>query len=106
MINTVYIAMYTPENAAVECLGAYTTRKNAEDVLVKHHRELCKRIYTQALTHITQENYQGICKKELDYYNTISDYELFIEMEHNRYLTIVTAPIDEFIDIAVYYEYD
>ena len=47
MIDTVYITMYTPENAAPECLGAYTTRKNAEDVLVKYYREYYKGLYSR-----------------------------------------------------------
>lgn len=102
MINTVYIAMYTPENTAPECLGAYTTRKNAEDVLVKHYREYYKKLYSRLL----EKGSGKVLNAELEYFTKASDYELLVEMEHNNYLTIVTAPINETIDIAVFNGYD
>ena len=105
MINTVYIAMYTPENAAPECLGAYTTRKNAEDVLVKHYREDFKKFYSTIL-----EKGKGFDSKiinaELEYFTSLSDYDLLIEMEHNDYFDIITAPIDELIKTAIFNNYD
>lgn len=105
MINTVYIAMYTPENAAVECLGAYTTRKNAEDVLVKHYREYYKELYSHLLE--KGRNFDNkIADAELKYFTKASDYELLIEMEHNDYFTIVVAPINETIETAIYNNYD
>jgi hypothetical protein len=102
MINTVYIAMYTPENAAPECLGAYTTRKNAEDVLVKHYRDYYKGLYSRLL----EKGSGKIINAELEYFTRASDYELLVEMEHNNYLTIITTPINETIDIAVFNGYD
>ena len=105
MINTVYIAMYTPENAAPECLGAYTTRKNAEDVLVKHYREDFKKFYSTIL-----EKGKGFDSKiinaDLEYFTSASDYDLLIEMEHNDYLTIITAPIDEIIETVIENNYN
>lgn len=105
MIDTVYIAMYTPEEAAPECLGAYTTRKNAEDVLVKHYREYYKELYS----HLLEEgrNFDNkIADAELEHFTKASDCELLIEMEHNDYFTIVVAPIDAPIDNAIYNNYD
>lgn len=102
MINTVYIAMYTPENAAPECLGAYTTRKNAEDVLVKHYREYYKGLYSRLL----ERGSGKIINSELEYFTRASDFELLVEMEHNNYFTIITTPINETIDIAVFNGYD
>lgn len=102
MINTVYIAMYTPENSAPECLGAYTTRKNAEDVLINHYREYYKELYSRLLERGSGE----IINEELEYFTNASDYELLIEMEHNDYFDIITAPIDEPIDTAIENNYD
>lgn len=105
MIDTVYIAMYTPEEAAPECLGAYTTRKNAEDVLIKHYREYYKELYSHLL-----KRDKGIVRQitisELEHFTKASDYELLIEMEHNDYFDIIVAPIDAPIDNAIYNNYD
>lgn len=105
MINTVYIAMYTSENSAPECLGAYTTRKNAEDVLVKHYREYYKKLYSTRLEKGLVFD-SKIINAELEHFTSASDYDLLIEMEHNDYLTIVTAPVDEPIETAIYNNYD
>lgn len=102
MINTVYIAMYTPENAAPECLGAYTTRKNAEDVLIKHYREYYKKLYSSLL----EKGRNFVANAELGYFTKASDYELLVEMEHNDYFDIIAAPIDEPIETAIYNNYD
>lgn len=102
MINTVYIAMYTPEAETPKCLGAYSTRKNAEDVLIEHYRKHCKSLYTQALTHIAEEHCQTICKKELEYYNTVSDYDLLMDMIHNDCFTIVTTVVNEKIETDIF----
>lgn len=105
MINTVYIAMYTPENAAPECLGAYTTRKNAEDVLIEHYREYYKKLYSSLLE--KGRNFDSkIANAELEHFTKASDYELLVEMEHNDYFDIITAPINETIETAIYNNYD
>ena len=105
MINTVYIAMYTPEEAAPECLGAYTTRKNAEDVLIKHYREDFKKFYSTRLE--KGKNFDTkMVNAELEYFTKANDFELLVEMEHNNYLTIVTAPINEPIETTVFNGYD
>ena len=104
MINTVYIAIYTPEAAAPECLGAYTTRKNAEDVLVKHYREQNKKFYSSLAEKKGLD--KRIINLELEFFTSVSDFDLLIEMEHNDYFDIITAPIDEPIETAIYNNYD
>lgn len=105
MINTVYIAMYTPENSAPECLGAYTTRKNAEDVLINHYREYYKKLYSSLLE--KGRNFDSkIANAELEHFTSATDYELLVEMEHNDYFDIITAPVDEPIETAIYNNYD
>lgn len=105
MINTVYIAIYTPENAAPECLGAYTTRKNAEDVLIEHYREYYKKLYSSLLE--KGRNFDSkIANAELEHFTKASDYELLVEMEHNDYFDIITAPVDETIETVIYNNYD
>jgi len=105
MIDVVYIAMYTPEQAAPECLGAYTTRKNAEDVLIEHYRDHYKKLYSGLL-----KRGKGLDSKiintELEYFTKASDYDLLLDMEHNDYYTVVTAPIDETIETVIENNYD
>lgn len=105
MINIVYIAMYTPEAAAPECLGAYTTRKNAEDVLIEHYREYYKKLYSSLLE--KGRNFDSkIANTELEHFTSASDYELLLEMEHNDYFTIVAAPVNEKIETAIFNNFD
>lgn len=109
MINTVYIAMYTPEAVAPKCLGAYTTRKNAEDVLIKHYREYYKKFYSHLLEiHLKRAGGMDgkMLNTELEHFTKASDYELLVEMEHNDYFTIIAAPIDEPIETAIYNKYE
>lgn len=91
----VYMVLYSStEDETKICLGGFSTRKNAEDVLIDRFRKDMTEYYN------SPSNYRlGILdEKMLKYYKTAPLDELLVELDNSGNYAIIELNIDEIVD--------
>ena len=86
----VYVAMCTPDDGRNEaiCLGVFSTKKNAEDVLIVYFRNRMIKYYKQGTEIGEYDN------EMLNFYKTATPLEILHEMDESNYYCIITTTTD------------
>jgi esterase/lipase superfamily enzyme len=93
----VYVALYCSSTEDVEtkiCLGGFSTRKNAEDVLIDRFRKDMIDYYNSP----SDYRLDIFDEKMLKYYKTISPDELLDELNKYGNYTIIELNTDEIVE--------